>query len=60
MLEVMKTSTNILSYGSQATASLILPTKHTILKEMANLTDSSLSALVKEAKCTIFNDLESR
>lgn len=61
MLEIMKTSTNVLSSSTHATASLILPTKHTIITQLKeSCTDDNDSALVREVKCTIRNDLENR
>lgn len=61
LLEVMKTSTHILSSSKHTTASLILPTQHTIVTQIKSscATDSD-SSLVREVKCTIYNDLESR
>lgn len=65
----MKTSTNMLSSGCQPTASLILPLKASIIKQMdsdeygcpdGDHNSVQCLPIVLEAKMTIKHDLETR
>ena len=59
VLQIMKTSTNILSSGELPTVSIILPLKASIMKQMKSDTDGTIP-VIREAKMTIWNDLETR
>lgn len=76
VLEIMRTATHVLSTGQHPTASLILPTKHTILTQMAQVgihevggnrsdDDDSIprpveSKLISDLKHAIHADLDKR
>lgn len=60
VLEVMKTCTTVLSSSRHATASLILPTQHTIVTTLKSSCVGDDTPVVREVKCTIYNDMESR
>lgn len=60
----MKTATQLLSAENSSTASLILPTKMSIVKQLnatgADEDEESTDAVIHEAKMTIKHDLETR
>lgn len=62
MLEIIKTSTLVISSSKHVTASLIVPTKVALLSQLnrATYNDESISAYVVEVKQRIINDLEDR
>lgn len=59
VLEIMKTSTNMMSTGKSVTASLILPMKAAIMQQLRTV-DEELSAVCNECRMAIVHDLEDR
>ena len=60
VLQVLKTATCTLSSENQPTASLILPLKFTIIKQLNNCDINNIDASVHQAKMCIKHDLEER
>lgn len=60
VLKIMETATKTLSEADKPTASLLLPLKYSILKQLDKSDNDTLDPAVHEAKMCIMHDLEKR